>query len=72
MLVKHHIVPLNPNLNHSIIAPDVLKNLYAQRKEARVVMFKRHLEATKMKHSDSMDTFLTKIKDFKKNSYKKK
>ena len=30
-------------------------------------MFKQHLEETKMKESDSMDTFLKKIKDFMNN-----
>ena len=44
---------------------DVLNNLYAQRNEPRVVMLKQQLEETKMQEGDSMDAFMTKIKDFK-------
>ena len=43
----------------------MLKNLYAQRNEAKVVTFMRQLEETTMQEGESMGTFLTKIKDFK-------
>ena len=43
----------------------MLKNLYAQRNEARVVMLKCQLEETRMQEGESMDAFLTKIKNFK-------
>ena len=43
----------------------MLKKLYAQRNEAIVAMLKQQLEETKMQAGDSMDAFMTKIKDFK-------
>ena len=41
----------------------MLKNIYAQRNEARVAKLKQQLEKTKMQECDSMDAFLMKIKD---------
>ena len=63
--VKRHIVPHIRSCTTSKSAWDVLKNLYAQRNEARVAMLKRQLEETRMQEGESMDAFLTKIKDFK-------
>ena len=63
--VKRHIVPHIQSCTISKSARDVLKNLYAQRNEARVAMLKRHLEETMMQEGESMDAFFTKIKEFK-------
>ena len=59
--VKRHIVPHIRSCTTSKSAWDVLKNLYAQRNEARVAMLKRQLEETRMQEDESMDSFLTKI-----------
>ena len=46
-------------------ALDVLATLYQERNEARVAYLRKQLESEHMNEGDSMDTFLTKIKDFK-------
>ena len=44
---------------------DVLATLYQARNESRVAYLRKQLESEHMNEGDSMDTFLTKIKDFK-------
>ena len=58
--VKRHIVPHIRSCMTSKSAWDVLKNLYAQRNEARVAMLKRQLEETRMQEGESMERILNK------------
>ena len=63
--VKRAIIPHICSCNTSKYAWDVLATLYQARNEARVAYLRKQLESEHMNEGDSMDTFLTKIKDFK-------
>ena len=63
--VKRAIIPHIRSCKTSKDAWDVLATLYQARNEARVAYLRKQLESEHMNEGDSMDTFLTKVKDFK-------
>ena len=63
--VKCAIIPHICSCKTSKYAWDVLATLYQARNEARVAYLRKQLESEHMNEGDSMDTFLTKIKDLK-------
>ena len=63
--VKRAIIPHICSCKTSKDSWDVLATLYQARNESRVAYLRKQLESEHMNEGDSMDTFLTKIKDFK-------
>ena len=63
--VKRAIIPHIRSCKTSKDAWDVLATLYQARNESRVAYLRKQLESEHMNEGDSMDSFLTKIKDFK-------
>ena len=61
--MKRSIIPHICSCKIAKEAWDVLANLYQACNEARVAYLRKHLEAEHMNEGDSMDAFLTKIKD---------
>ncbi|MDM1593370.1 retrotransposon gag domain-containing protein, partial [Escherichia coli] len=62
--VKRGIIPHIRSCKTAKEAWDALASLYHVRNEARVAYLRRQLESEHMNEGDSMDEFLTKIKDF--------
>ena len=63
--VKRAIIPHIRSCRTAKDTWDVLATLYQARNEARVAYLRKQLESEHMNEGDSMDSFLTKIKDFK-------
>ena len=63
--VKRSIIPHIRSCKTSKDSWDTLSSLYQVRNEARVAYLRKQLESEHMNEGDSMDKFLTKIKDFK-------
>ena len=63
--VKRSIISHIRSCKTSREAWDVLCTLYQARNEARVAYLRKQLESEHMNEGDSMDSFLTKIKDLK-------
>ena len=63
--VKRAIIPHIRSCKTTKDAWDTLTTLYQARNEARVAYLRKQLESEHMNEGDSMDSFLTKIKDFK-------
>ena len=61
--MKRSIIPHIRSCKTVKEAWDVLANLYQVRNEARVAYLRKQLETEHMNEGDSMDAFLTKIKD---------
>ena len=63
--VKRSIIPHIRSCKTAREAWDVLCTLYQARNEARVAYLRKQLESEHMNEGDSMDNFLTKVKDLK-------
>ena len=63
--LKHAIIPHIRSCKTAKDAWDTLTTLYQVRNEAHVAYLRKQLESEHMNEGDSMDSFLTKIKDFK-------
>ena len=63
--VKHTIIPHIWSCKSAKDAWNTLARLYQVRNEARVAYLRKQLESEHMNEGDSMDNFLTKIKDLK-------
>jgi transposase InsO family protein len=63
--VKRAIIPHIRSCRTAKDAWDTLTTLYQARNEARVAYLRKQLESEHMNEGDSMDSFLTKIKDLK-------
>ena len=63
--VKRAIIPHIRSCKTTKDAWDTLTTLYQARNEARVAYLRKQLEREHMNEGDSMDNFLTKIKDLK-------
>ena len=65
LCIKHTIVPHICLARTAKQACDILVQLYAGRNEAHVAYLRKQLESKHMEEGDSMDIFLTNIKDLK-------
>ena len=63
--MKRTIVPHICSTKIPKQAWDILAHLYAGRNETHVVYLRKQIESKHMEEGDSMDIFLTKIKDLK-------
>ena len=63
--VKRHIVPHIRSCSTSKQAWDTLASLYAVRNEARVAYLRKQLEDVYMAENESVDVYVTRIKDLK-------
>ena len=63
--IKHSIIPHMCSCKIAREAWDVLCTLYQARNEACVAYLRKQLESEHMNEGDSMDSFLTKVKDLK-------
>ena len=63
--VKRTMIPHICSATTAKQAWDILAHLYAGRNEANVAYLRKQLESLHMQGGDSMDTFLTEIKDLK-------
>ena len=63
--IKRTIIPHICSCKTAKEAWDTLATLYQARNEARVAYLRKQLESEQMNEGDSMDSFLTKVKDLK-------
>ena len=63
--VKRAIIPHIRSCKTAKDAWDILSTLYQARNEARVAYLRKQIESEHMNEGDSMDSFLTKVKDLK-------
>ena len=63
--IKRTIIPHIRSCKTAKEAWDTLATLYQARNEARVAYLQKQLESEQMNEGDSMDNFLTKVKDLK-------